>query len=443
MVMDGVVFLFRFLPLFILIYFLAPISLRNLVLFVGSLIFFAWEDPMYVGIMLVSVLMDFIYGRLISLSRSEAFSKICLWLSVLTNTIPMVVFSFVFPIDKGIMGFGMYMMLSLSYVIACYKKEVISQKNPLHFGTYTTFFPIVYAGVIPDYKDMAAQLKERKVGILEVQKGVSKFITGLAKKVLLAGTMSKMIAEIKELPSGYLTVSHSWIFAIATFFLIFFTASGYADMAIGLARILGFSIPENFDYPVLASSVTQFWDKFLITVVGWFRRNVYQTICKEKSGIILKTIGTMVMWTFMGIWFGRGLNGLMAGLWFGVWISLESLFILKVFKFVPGVVRIFVTHVIMVIGFVIMTTPSISTAVYYLKHMFFYGNANVFDTSVIYLLGKYSIWIVFTLVAALPSFHHLMERMKMATTGSGMGFYRVVNKLLPAALFVLSIIYLV
>lgn len=443
MVMDGVVFLFRFLPLFILIYFLAPVSLRNFVLFMGSLIFFAWEDPMYVGIMLVSVLLDFVYGRLISLSRSEFFSKICLFLSILTNTAPMVIFSFVFPIDKGIMGFGMYMMLSLSYVIACYKKEVISQKNPLHFGAYTTFFPVVYAGVIPNYKDMASQLKEREYGILQVQKGVSKFITGLAKKVLLAGTMSKMIAEIKELPSGYLTVSHSWIFAIATFFLIYFTASGYADMAIGLARILGFSVPENFDYPVLASSVTQFWDKFLITVVHWFRKNVYQNICKEKSGILLKIIATLIMWTFMGIWFGRGVNGLASGLWFGVWIALESLFILKVFQFVPKVVRILVTHVIMIVGFVVMTTPSLSVALYYLKRMFFYGNASIFDTSVIYLLGKYSIWIVFTLLAALPSFNHLMEKMKMASTGSGMGFYRVVNKLLPAALFVLSIIYLV
>ena len=278
MVFSSVLFLFRFLPIFMICYFLVPRNMKNLVLFLGSLVFYAWGEPVYIFLMLFSTISDFVWGRLIEDYRGKDCSRIFLLCSVVINLFILGFFKYadfllqtvntVFGTSIPLLGLPLpigisfYTFQTMSYVIDVYRGDAKAQRNILQFGVYVTMFPQLIAGPILKYHQIEKYLQERRSDLDAISYGAKRFVTGLAKKVLLANNLGLLWTQISSLKNDQMSVLMAWIGIVAYAFQIYFDFSGYSDMAIGLGAILGFHFPENFNYPYIATSVTDFWHRW-------------------------------------------------------------------------------------------------------------------------------------------------------------------------------------
>ena len=386
MVFSSTIFLCVYLPLVLLGYYICPKKGRNLFLLIASLVFYAWGEPKYVFLMIFSILVNYIFGRLMDKHReNKKRLKLMLVLSVVIDLGLLSVFKYTDFVITNInaifgssfdllnialpIGISFYTFQAMSYTIDVYRNDVRVQKNLIDFGMYITMFPQLIAGPIVRYADVQDQLAERSVTTADFSEGVMRFVVGLGKKVLLANQMGAVWSDIYAL-GGDVSTLMAWTGAIAYTFQIYFDFSGYSDMAIGLGRMFGFKFPENFRYPYQSVSITDFWRRWHITLSTWFKEYLYIPLGGNRRGLARQALNLLIVWSLTGFWHGAGWNFVMWGLYYFVILFIEKLFLLKALDKLPKFFRHVYALVLIIIGWVIFASDDVSVLLPYLGSMF-------------------------------------------------------------------------
>ena len=404
MVFSSTFFLFFFLPAALLFYFAVPQKLRNFVLFFFSLIFYAWGEPRYIFIMLFSTFFDYGNGLLIEwfdVKQRPFAAKMVLIGSVVVNLGILGFFKYNnFFLDNinGLFGLSMpltnialpigisfYTFQTMSYTIDVYRKECRAQKNIIAFGAYVTMFPQLVAGPIVQYKDIEAELSTRSITADSFAYGIRRLITGLAKKVLLANNIGLIWEQISGGSLTALPVSEAWLGAAAFAFQIYFDFSGYSDMAIGLGELFGFHFKENFNLPYRSKSITEFWRRWHISLSSWFREYVYIPLGGNRKGLKRQLLNILIVWCLTGFWHGASWNFVVWGLYFGVLLIVEKVFLLKRLAKHSLLAHIY-TLFFVLISWVIFAFDHMTDVVLYCKAMFGLNGAGLFSSAAGYLL---------------------------------------------------------
>ncbi len=459
MVFSSVIFLFRFLPIFMICYYLVPRRMKNFILFVGSLFFYAWGEPVYVMLMLFSTLCDYVHGRLIERYRGKRKATAFLISSIVINLLLLGWFKyadFLIQTVNGLagtdfpllnlplpIGISFYTFQTMSYTIDVYRGEAKVQKNILDFGVFVTMFPQLIAGPIVKYRQVEKDLHERQIKAENISYGAKRFVTGLAKKVLLANNIGALWSEISVMDYGEISVLTAWIGILAYAFQIYFDFSGYSDMAIGLGACLGFTFPENFNYPYISASVTEFWRRWHMTLSGWFREYVYIPLGGNRKGLGRQLLNILIVWLLTGIWHGAGVNFLFWGIWYAFFLILEKLFLKKVFEVLPRSFGWVYTCLVVLLGWVFFTVETPEGIAGFLRAMFGLNGAALFDRKSLYLGREYFIFFIILAFFATPVVKYIADRLERSRTGYCLALYRFGEKVIPAVLLCLSIAYIV
>ncbi len=381
MVFSSIVFIFVFLPAVMVLYRILPEKLRNGLLLVASLIFYAWGEPVYVLLMMFSITFNYFMGR--KLEQGDGRNLI-LAICVIVNIGMLCFFKYTdFAVDNlnrisGIsidtlnlalpIGISFYTFQVLSYIIDVYRGTVKVQKNLIDFGMYITFFPQLIAGPIVRYQDIENQLRGRSLDYDMVSDGIVRFAAGLGKKVLIANQCGLLWDEIYSY-GGNIPALMAWTGALAFTFQIYYDFSGYSDMAIGLGKIFGFTFPENFRYPYESRSITEFWRRWHITLGVWFREYLYIPLGGNRRGLKRQILNLVIVWTLTGLWHGAGWNFIIWGLYYFVLIAAEKLFLGRVLDRLPEAFSHIYALLFIVIGWVVFASDDISVLGPYLKSM--------------------------------------------------------------------------
>lgn len=409
MVFSSTIFLCVYLPLVLLGYYICPKKGRNLFLLIASLVFYAWGEPKYVFLMIFSILVNYIFGRLMDKNRGrQKRMKLLLVLSVVIDIGLLSVFKYTDFIITNVnaifgssfdllnialpIGISFYTFQAMSYTIDVYRNDVRVQKNLIDFGMYITMFPQLIAGPIVRYADVQDQLAERSVTTADFSEGVMRFVVGLGKKVLLANQMGAVWSEIYAL-GGDVSALMAWTGAIAYTFQIYFDFSGYSDMAIGLGRMFGFKFPENFRYPYQSVSITDFWRRWHITLSTWFKEYLYIPLGGNRCGLARQALNLLIVWSLTGFWHGAGWNFVMWGLYYFVILFIEKLFLLKALDKLPKLFRHVYALLLIVIGWVIFASDDVSVLLPYLGSMFG-ANGAIGGMDVYTLLTKAALLVI-------------------------------------------------
>ncbi len=459
MIFSSAVFLFRFLPIFFILYFLAPLRMKNIILLLGSLFFYAWGEPVYVLLLLFLICSDYCHGRLIGWRKRKSIKSFFLCTSLIINLFVLGFFKYADWIVESVnrwlgtgfelwelsfpIGISFYAFQSMSYIIDCYRGKVKVQTGFFDYAMYVCMFPQLLAGPIVKYAEAEKQLRERKPDIVQISYGCRRFIIGLAKKTLLADNLGLLWMEVSSGDLGELTVLAAWFGILAFGLQVYFEFSGFADMAIGLGACLGFTLPENFNYPYIAASISDFWRRWNITLTGWFREYVYIPLGGKRKGVPRRILNIFIVWGLMGIWHGAGIRFLVWGLWFAFWIVLEKLFLKRILRRLPDKIGTVYTLFLVVIGWVIIGIPRGRDALGYLGVMFGQNSAGLYNGEALSLFLEYLLLITIGAVGATPLMQQTAKRMSQSVTGFGMSVYRVLEKLVLSVLLIASIAYIV
>lgn len=429
MVFSSLLFLFIFLPLFLMIYYVAPKSLRNFILFIASLIFYAWGEPIYVTIMIFSTLLDYTVGRFIDAYRQHKYiPKIALAVSICGNLGMLGFFKYAnffienlnnfLGLDLNLLkialpiGISFYTFQTMSYTIDLYRGKIGVQKNLISFGAYVAMFPQLIAGPIVTYEAVEKELNERTETIEQFSEGVMRFIEGLAKKVLLANNIGLAWESIKLTPENQLTLIGAWFGILAFALQLYFDFSGYSDMAIGLGKMMGFKFPENFNYPYLSKSVTEFWRRWHMTLGNWFREYLYIPLGGNRVSRPKFYRNLMIVWFLTGFWHGAGWNFILWGLFFGVLIIIERMGFLKLLEKSPNFIQHGYLLIVVMISWVFFALENQTQIAVYLKAMFGMGNAGILNTETLYHLSNYGVMLLIGAVFATPYMNQLKKYIK-------------------------------
>ena len=413
MVFSSTLFLFVFIPVFFLLYFISPSKIKNIILLIGSLIFYAWGEPIYISLMIFSTISDFFHGKLIEKYRGTTKSKIFLISGLIINLLMLGFFKysdFLIGIINGIfntsipflnlplpIGISFYTFQTMSYDIEVYRGQCKAQKNILDFAVFVTMFPQLVAGPIVNYSQVENELANRKSNIDNIYYGINRFIIGLCKKVLLANNIGIVWTEISSKNFSELSMLTAWLGILAFTFQIYFDFSGYSDMAIGLGKILGFNFPENFNFPYIAKTVTDFWRRWHITLSSWFRDNVYIPLGGNRKHQLRNIF---IVWCLTGLWHGAAFNFVLWGLWFGTILIIEKKFLLKYLEKIPGIFQHIYTMLIVIIGWVFFSVENIKDIFVYLGKMFTFDN--IIDNYSIYVVLNYFIIFILCILFSAP-----------------------------------------
>lgn len=445
MVFSSIPFLFRFLPAFFILYFVVPKRARNLVLFLGSIVFYAWGEPVYIVLMLFSTLSDYIHGLLIARYRGKKAATCLLVSSVIINLGLLGFFKYSgldLPLPIGI---SFYTFQTMSYTIDVYRGEVEAQRNILDFGVFVTMFPQLIAGPIVKYKTVAAELRERHASLEDMAAGARRFTIGLGKKVLLANNIGQLFTEAAKTPAGDLSLLMAWLGIAAYAFQIYFDFSGYSDMAIGLGRILGFHFPENFNYPYTAVSVTDFWRRWHMSLSSWFREYVYIPLGGNRKGLGRQLVNILIVWSLTGIWHGAGWNFLFWGMWFALFLILEKVIWGKLLSGMPKAVGWVYTMAVVLVSWCFFSLEQTDKILLFLKAMSGFGGAGIVNGEALYALSSYGLLFVILAFGALPIGKKAVEKVTAVcanSAGTGTALTVCLNvgeKLFLAAILLLSI----
>lgn len=396
MVFSSLIFLFRFLPAFLTIYLLTKERYRNLVLFLASLVFYAWGEPVYIGLMLFSTVLDYANGRVLEYARAAGKDHLAggiLAESVLINLSLLGVFKYsgVLPLPIGI---SFYTFQTMSYTIDVYRGEVPAQRDLAAFGAYVSMFPQLIAGPIVKYKDVAKELENRSFEAGEVSAGIGRFCIGLGKKVLLANQIGLLWEAVQQIPPGQMSTLTAWAGSAAYALQLYFDFSGYSDMAIGLAGMIGFHLKENFDYPYSSKSITEFWRRWHISLGQWFRDYVYIPLGGNRKGILMQIRNILIVWALTGIWHGKGWNFLIWGMYFGILLILEKCVLLKLLKRLPAVFGHLYTLTAVLTGMTVFALEHLGEGIRWLAMMF--GSSGcLWNGQSVWLLSNYGLLLLF------------------------------------------------
>lgn len=426
MVFSTPVFLFLFLPLTLLTYYLSPKKGKNLIILLSGLLFYSWGEPIYVVVMLISTMIDYFAGLIMNKYEGHKVPRtICLIVSVVMNLGLLGVFKYsgfiaeninaiagqqliditnmnffgidFLPMNMLPIGISFFTFQSMSYTIDLYMGNVKVQKNPISFAAFVTLFPQIVAGPIVRYDDVARELDDRSITIDLIYDGVIKFIIGLAKKVLIANSIGSLWTTVKAMEMGSVSVLTSWLGILAFTFQIYFDFSGYSDMAIGLGKMMGFNFPQNFDYPYLSKSISEFWRRWHITLGSWFKSYVYFPLGGSRKGMGRTVFNLAVVWFLTGVWHGASWNFILWGSLYGVIIILEKLFLGKILDKLPAAVRMIYTMFFVILGWVLFDTADLGAAGSYIATMF--GASGILiDSTALYHLATYGITFVICII---------------------------------------------
>ena len=456
MLFSSIVFLFTFLPAVMILYYLLPVRFRNVILLLASLVFYAWGEPVYLFLMLLSILFNYFSGLDIARNlqdkraakRSLVFNLIInlavlgffkyegFVLDTLNGILPVHISYHALPLPIGI---SFYTFQILSYIIDIYRGNVKVQTNLPNFALYVTMFPQLIAGPIVQYADVDEQLASREVSWTKFGEGSMYFIRGLAKKVLLANTSGMIFTEVSGLAKGNIAVVTAWLGAFAYMFQIYFDFSGYSDMAIGLGKMFGFEFNMNFNYPYVSKSITEFWRRWHISLSSWFRDYVYIPLGGNRVSKIKHIRNLLIVWFLTGLWHGAAWNFVAWGLYYGVILIIEKYLLSPVLDRLPDVVRHIYSIVLVVIGWVLFFSSSFGQAADYIRVMFGAGAHGFADRESMYLLTSNLILWLILIFGSTPLVHfryeHMLRSKKWNTT--------IINSVVYAALFIVCIAYLV
>ena len=423
MVFSGLTFLLLFLPCVFIVYFMVPKKLKNAVLIVFSLLFYAWGEPIYVGLMIFSTVLDYCCGLAVEKYRGTPKAKIGLLVSVIVNLSLLCLFKytdFFIGTLNGIfgcsipllnlplpIGISFYTFQTMSYTIDVYRGDAKVQKNIISFGAYVSLFPQLIAGPIVRYQTVADQMDVRTHSFDMFSDGVKRFVCGLGKKVLLANNIGLLRNAVFE--SESLTVVSAWLGIIAFAFQIYFDFSGYSDMAVGLGKMFGFEFLENFDYPYCASSITDFWRRWHISMGTWFRDYVYIPLGGNRKGFAVQLRNIAVVWLLTGFWHGASWNYVLWGVFYGVILIIEKFFLLDKLKKTPAFVGHVYALLCVAVGWVLFAFEDLSDGIVCLKAMF--GGAAFCDGAAVYNLLSYLPLLALCAAASVPLGSKLYRRL--------------------------------
>lgn len=430
MLFSSVPFLFYFLPAVLLLYFVLPKTFRNAVLLCASLFFYYWGEPKYLVLMVASILAGYVFGILIDRCRHK---RLMLTLGTALCLAALLYFKYAdffignlnrltgasLPLLKIALpiGISFYTFQILSYLIDVYRGDAPAQYNPIKLATYVALFPQLIAGPIVRYTTVAAELSQRETTVRDFSEGAFRFIIGLSKKVLIANTLFELCEVFRDLSAP--SVLFYWMYAAAFTLQIYFDFSGYSDMAIGLGRIFGFHFNENFEYPYISASVTEFWRRWHMSLGQWFRDYVYIPLGGNRRGRARWFLNILIVWLLTGFWHGADWNFVIWGLYFAVWLVLEKLFLLRLYEKLPR----FVCHVfvlfLVVVSFVIFNADGMAGACSDLSGMFGMKGLPLWTPETLYYLRSFAVVFALAVLGSTPLVKKCARRLYGTSIASG------------------------
>lgn len=444
MVFTSISFIYYFLPLLLICYFAVPKKFRNIILLMFSVLFYFYGEPKYILLMLIEVLISYVVGLLIDKYKSKNILIIGIFIHVLLFGI-FKYFNFViinvnnlFHSNLNLLnvvlpiGISFYTFQIISYEIDVYNKKVNVQNNILKYFLYVFLFPQLIAGPIVRYQDVNNEIDNRNVTFEMFANGLRRFIIGLSKKVIIANNLGELCNIYLNL--GDKSVLFTWIFAISYMLQIYFDFSGYSDIAIGLGKMLGFNFPENFNYPYMAKSITDFWRRWHMTLSSWFRDYVYIPLGGNKKGVLKQIRNILIVWSLTGLWHGASWNFIVWGLYFGILLILEKFILKKYFSNVPKFIKGIYTLFLVMISFVIFQGDNLSNDFNIIKGLFgLNGELFINNVTLYYLKG----YVLFIVLGVISSTNYVKNLVIKISNGKGK---KIINILEPIYLLILLII---
>ena len=447
MIFSSLFFIFIFLPLVLVAYYLVPRKFKNLCLVLFSLVFYAWGEPIYVLLMIFTILVDYACGLCVArFIDRRGKAKLFITINIVINLALLGFFKYAgmlvgtFDAVTGLglsipevalpIGISFYTFESMSYAIDVYRREAPAMRNIIDFAAYLSFFPHLVAGPIVRYEALQAQVLNRRETLEKFTEGTKRFLTGLFKKVLIADNLAILAERVQYL--GTPSTLTAWMGILAFTFQIYFDFSGYSDMAIGLGKMFGFELPENFDHPYVSQSVSEFWRRWHMTLGGWFREYVYIPLGGNRKGRLCTVRNLAIVWVLTGMWHGASWNFAFWGAYYAVLIILEKLFLQKkVLDKIPAFFRWLYSFLAAAIGWLFFSYTDIGQAFSVLASMF--GFAPEGATS----LGLYALMLIAALCSG-PLARNLFEKLRNAGTAG-----KVAWALGVAGLFIITLSFLV
>lgn len=428
MVFSSILFMFIYLPVVLAVYYIAPVRWRNPVLFAANMIFYGWGEPVYILLMIFSITVNYVNGILVDRFRDQRKkARAVLIVNVVINlgllgffkyydliaeTLSVIPFISIKPLGIALpIGISFYTFQTMSYPIDVYRGDAEVQKNYISFGTFVALFPQLIAGPIVRYKDISDQLDFRSNSVDQFASGVQRFIVGLGKKVLIANNIGALWDIYSAMGGGELTVVGAWLGIAAFTMQIYFDFSGYSDMAIGLGRMLGFEFLENFNYPYISKSITEFWRRWHISLGTWFRDYVYIPLGGNRCGLSRQIFNICVVWALTGIWHGANWTFLLWGLYYAVFLILEKSFLLKRMEKWPAFLRHVYTMVIVIVGWVIFQLDDLGAVGAYISAMFGFGGAGFCAREDVFYLTSYAVTFAIAIFSCTPAGKQLFARL--------------------------------
>lgn len=429
MLFSSIPFLYYFLPVVLIVYFIVPKQLKNAWIMLSSFFFYGWGEPKFLIIMIASIAQGYVFGLLIEKFRDRKnLSRLFMILSCVVGLGLLAYFKYVdffissFNQISGLalplvgialpIGISFFTFQIVSYDIDVYRGDVAAQKNPIYLAAYISMFSQLIAGPIVRYSDIAAQLQTRTHSIERFSLGIRRFMIGLSKKMLVANILGELVSDFKA--SDDKSVLYFWLYAVAYTLHIYFDFSGYSDMAIGLGRIMGFDFVENFNYPYIAASITDFWRRWHISLSTWFRDYVYIPLGGNRVKKARWIFNIFVVWFLTGLWHGAAWNFAVWGLLYAVLLMFEKLIGLKFLKKTKVISHVY-TMLFVILGFVIFDAASLSDAFSYIGSMFGAGGYPLVSEEALYALRSYAVVFIIGIIGATPLAKNLIAKVRTAS----------------------------
>lgn len=453
MVFSSTIFIFIFLPFILFLYYIVGRKMKNYILLIASLIFYAWGGVAYLKILIVSIILNYSFGILIDKYSSRIMlKKVILTLGVILNLSILFYYKYYdFFIENTNVLFGTNLSLKhivlpigisfftfqgMSYIIDIYRGDGRVNKNPFSVALYISLFPQLVAGPIIKYKTIDKEIRSRKESIEQFSYGINRFVLGLSKKVIIADILGGMADNIFSLYETGIDTPTAWIGAICYTFQIYYDFSGYSDMAIGLGNMFGFKFMENFNYPYISKSITEFWRRWHISLSTWFKEYLYIPLGGNRKGNVY--VNLFIVFLVTGIWHGASWTFILWGIWHGIFIVIERLINKKSWYInIPNIIKYLVTMFIVIIGWVLFRADNVSQALGYLEVMFgVNSNASLYEFTY-FINKKLVLWIV---VSALGSLPFISNKLRKYNGNKGFEIISTVGILI---LFILSIVFII
>lgn len=453
MVFSSTIFIFIFLPFILLLYYLAGKKIKNYILLIASLIFYAWGGVAYLKILIASIILNYSFGILVDkYSNREILKKAILTLGVILNLSILFYYKYydffienanvLFDTNLSLkhivlpIGISFFTFQGMSYIIDIYRGDGKVNKNPFSVALYISLFPQLVAGPIIKYKTIDKEIRSRQESIEQFSYGINRFVLGLSKKVIIADILGAMADNIFSLYEKGIDTPTAWIGAICYTFQIYYDFSGYSDMAIGLGHMFGFRFMENFNYPYISKSITEFWRRWHISLSTWFKEYLYIPLGGNRKGNVY--VNLFIVFLVTGIWHGASWTFILWGIWHGIFIVFERLIKNKSWYInIPNTIKYLVTMFIVIIGWVLFRADDLSQAFGYLEVMFGVdSNANLYEFTY-FINKKLVLWIV---VAALGSLPFISNKLRKY---NGNKSFEIISTVVILILFILSIVFII